>query len=120
MDELPTRVRVTASRVRDHIDDVQVHAGDAIAVGHRNQQYPEFVWCASEDGHAGWAPEALLEATAPGSAIARCDYDAAHLTVSKGEVLEALEQVGDWVRCRNDAGREGWVRIDALEQVPED
>ena len=120
MDEFPTRVRVTASRVSDHIDDVQVHTGDAIAVGHRNQQYPEFVWCATEDGHAGWAPEALLEATAPGSAVARCDYDAAHLTVSKGEVLEALEQVGDWVRCRNDAGREGWVRIDALEEVPED
>jgi len=120
MDEATKRVRVNTSRARDHIENISFWAGDDLVVGHRNQQYPEFVWCATEDGHAGWAPEALLEATAPGSAVARCDYDAAHLTVSKGEVLEALEQVGDWVRCRNDAGREGWVRIDALEEVPED
>jgi hypothetical protein len=119
MDKFPTRVRVTASRVSDHIDDVHLRAGDSVAVGHRNQQYPEFVWCATEDGHAGWAPEACLEMTGPGSAVSLREYDAAHLTVSKGEVLEALEQVGDWVRCRNDAGREGWVRSDALEPAAE-
>jgi len=115
MEKFPTRVRVTASRVSDHIDDVHLHAGDTVAVGHRNQQYPEFLWCATEDGHHGWAPEESLEMTGRASAVAQCDYDAAHLTVSKGEALEALAQVGDWVRCRNDAGREGWVRSDALE-----
>jgi len=118
MDDFPTRVRVTASRVSDHIDNVHMSAGDSIAVGHRNQQYPEFVWCATEDGHAGWAPEALLTTTGPDSAVAQRDYDASHLTVSKGEVLEALEQVGDWVFCRNASGRAGWVHDDALEEVP--
>ena len=118
MDGFPKAVRALRSCVSDHIDDVRLRAGDSVAVGHRNQQYPEFVWCATEDGHAGWAPEAFLETTGSGSAVALRDYDAAHLTVSKGEVLEALEQVGDWVRCRNDAGREGWVRSDALEPAP--
>jgi hypothetical protein len=64
-------------------------------------------------------PEALLETMGAGSAIARRDYDASHLTVSKGESLEALEQVGSWVFCRNAFGRMGWARADALVEVPE-
>jgi len=120
MDTFPTRVRVTMSRVSDHVDDVRLSVGDSIAVGHRNQQYPEFVWCATEDGHHGWAPEECLEMQGPRSAVALRDYAAAHLTVSRGETLEALEQVGSWVFCRNAAGRTGWVLVDALEEVPED
>ena len=53
----------------------------------------------------------------PRSAVALRDYAAAHLTVSRGEIVEALEQVGSWVFCRNAAGRTGWVRVDALEEV---
>ena len=120
MDTFPTRVRVTASRVSDHVDDVRLRTGDAIAVGHRNQQYPEFVWCATEDGHHGWAPEECLEMRGPRSAVALSDYAAAHLTVSRGETLEALEQIGSWVFCRNASGRSGWVHIDALEEAGED
>ncbi|MCX6363080.1 MAG: SH3 domain-containing protein [Actinobacteria bacterium] len=120
MDKLPTRMRVTTSRVSDHIDDVRLRAGDSIAVGHRNQQYPEFVWCATEDGHHGWAPEECLEMQSPSSAVALRDYAAAHLTVSRGEIVETLEQVGSWVFCRNASGRSGWVRSDALEEVPKD
>jgi len=119
MDTFPTRVRVTSSRVSDHVDDVRLSAGDSIAVGHRNQQYPEFVWCATEDGHHGWAPEECLAMQGPRSAVALRDYAAAHLTVSRGEIIEALEQVGSWVFCRNAAGRTGWVRVDALEEVLE-
>jgi hypothetical protein len=115
MEKFPARMRVTASRVSDHIDDVRLRAGDSIVVGHRNQQYPEFVWCATEDGHHGWAPEEFLEMTGPGTAVALRDYAAAHLTVSRGEILEALEQVGSWIFCRNASGRSGWVRVDALE-----
>jgi hypothetical protein len=120
MDGSPTRVRVTASRVSDHIDDVRLHAGDFVAVGHRNQQYPDFVWCATEDGHAGWAPVEFLEMTGPASAVALRDYAATHLTVARGDVLEALETIGSWVFCRNASGREGWVHVDALEAVSED
>ena len=35
-----TRVRVTISRARDHIENISFRAGDDLAVGHRNQQYP--------------------------------------------------------------------------------
>ena len=119
MDTFPTPVRVTMSRVSDHIDDVRFARGASLMVGHRNQQYPEFVWCATEDGRAGWVPDEFLAMIDPHCAEALRDYDASHLTVGRGESLEALEQVGEWVLCRNLSARTGWVRADALEAVSE-
>ena len=113
-------MRAVRSCVSNHIDEVRLRSGDSVAVGHRNQQYPEFVWCATEDGYAGWAPEEFLERTGPASAVALRDYAAAHLTAARGEILEALEKIGSWVYCRNASGRTGWVPVDALETVPED
>ncbi len=115
MDEFPIQVRVTQSRVSDHTRDIRFAAGDTLVVGHRNRVYPEFVWCSDERGEGGWAPEAYLESTGTGGAVALRDYDASHLTVSEGETLVALERVGVWLLCRNDAGAQGWVRTDAVE-----
>jgi hypothetical protein len=115
----PMPMRVTESRVSDHIDDIRFLAGDAIVVGHRNQVYPEFVWCATEDGRAGWGPESYLEMVGESEAVALRDYAAGKLTVVKGEALEAVEQIGNWLLCRNTTGREGWVRVDYLEPVDE-
>lgn len=110
-------MRVTVARARDHVENVRIREGEAIVVGHRNQQFPEFLWCAVEDGHAGWVPEVFLRMDGTREATALRDYDAAQLTVIKGELLEALEQVGAWVRCRNAAGAEGWVPESCLEDL---
>jgi hypothetical protein len=118
MDEAPTRVRVTTSRARDHIENIRFRDGDDLVVGRRNQQYPEFVWCAAEDGHAGWVPEARLRMTGPGEAVAMGDYDAAQLTVVKDEILDVLERTESWWRCRNAGGVEGWVPAALLVAVP--
>ncbi len=117
MDESTTRVRVTTSQARDHIENIRFRAGDELVVGHRNQQYPEFVWCAAEDGHAGWVPEALIQITGPGEAIATGDYHAAQLTVVKGELLDMLERTAGWLRCRNGSGADGWVPAAILTAV---
>jgi hypothetical protein len=109
MDASTTRVRVTTSRARDHIENIRFRAGDDLVVGHRNQQYPEFVWCAAEDGHAGWVLETRLQMTGPREAMATSDYDAAQLTVVKDETLDVLEHTASWCRCRNGSGAEGWV-----------
>jgi hypothetical protein len=114
MDESTTGVRVTASRARDHIKNISVRAGDGLVVGHRNQQYPEFVWGAAEDGSAGWVPETRLRMTGPGEAVATSDYDASQLTVVKGETLDVLERTPSWWRCRNAAGVQGWVPLAIL------
>jgi hypothetical protein len=118
MDTWPQSRRVTESRARDHVENISIREGDAIVVGHRNQQFPEFVWCAVEDGHHGWVPEVFLHMDGPREATALRDYDAAQLTVVKGELVEALEQVGVWVRCRNAAGAQGWVPEHCLEGAP--
>ena len=120
MDGFPKTVRAARSCVSVHIEDVCFHDGDALVVGHRNQQYPEFVWCATEDGHHGWAPETFIEMTGPASAVALRDYDAAHLTVSAGESLAAREQVGAWLRCRNARGLEGWVLAECVDEAPDE
>jgi hypothetical protein len=120
MDEKAKRACVTASRARDHIENIRFRVGDVLAVGHRNQQYPEFVWCASEDGHAGWVPEVRIQMTGPGEAIATSDYDASQLTVVKGELLDVVECTEHWCRCRNAGGVEGWVPVTILTAVPED
>jgi SH3-like domain-containing protein len=120
MDASMTRVRVTISRARDHIENISFRAGDDLAVGHRNQQYPEFVWCAAEDGHAGWVLETRLTMTGPREAIATSDYDAAQLTVVKDEILDVLERTASWWRCRNANGVEGWVPVTILTAASSD
>jgi len=120
MDDATKRVRVTTSRARDHIENIRFRTGDVLAVGHRNQQYPEFVWCVSEDGHGGWVPEARLRMTGPDEAVATGDYDAAQLTVVKDEILDVVEHTENWWRCRNAGGVEGWVPATILTAVRAD
>jgi SH3 domain len=115
--EIRTPVRVITPHARDHIHNISFRAGDDLAVGHRNQQYPAYVWCATEDGQHGWVPERFIEITGDAEAVALCDYSAAHLTVVKDEVLDVLDEVGGWLLCRNAAGSEGWVPVWSVEEA---
>ncbi len=117
MDEPIRQVRVTASRPRDHIETIKMHAGERVGVGHRNQTYPEFVWGAVAHGPGGWVPEAYLEPISPKEARARRDYDAGQLTVVEGETLEVLDELERWLRCRNAKGVEGWVPTTIVEDT---
>ena len=111
------KVRVTESRPRDHVVTIHIGPGDVVGVGHRNQQYPEFIWCASEDGHQGWVAESYLKMTSETEAVATKEYDAAQLTVVEGELLDALDEQGAFVLCRNAAGAQGWVPARLLEDA---
>jgi Variant SH3 domain len=113
------RVRVATSCTREQVQEIRIHAGDALAVGHRNQQHPAFIWSATEDGHHGWVPEEFIEIVGGHNAVARRDYDSTHLTVIKGETLEVVEQVGGYLLCRNVAGVEGWVPESCAEETVE-
>lgn len=111
------KVRVTASRPADHVVTIHIRPGDVVGVGHRNQQYPEFLWCASGDGHQGWVAESYLRMTGEKEAVAQREYDAAQLTVIRGELLDVLEQQGSWLLCRNARGVQGWVPSSILEDA---
>jgi hypothetical protein len=117
MDNEPRRVRVTESRPRDHVETIHISPGDVVGVGHRNQQFPEFLWCASENGHQGWVAESYLEMTSEKEAVALREYDAAQLTVVEGELLNALDEQGAFILCRNAAGAQGWVPARVLEDA---
>jgi hypothetical protein len=112
-------VRVVTACAREQIQEIRIRAGDSLSVGHRNQQHPAFVWCATEDGHHGWVPEDYIEVRADRDAVARRAYDSAHLTVVAGEALEVLEQAGDYLLCRNAGGVEGWVQAACVEEMRE-
>lgn len=112
-------VRVVTSCTREQVQEIRIRRGDSLAVGHRNQQHPAFVWCATEDGHHGWVPEDYIEIVGGHDAVARRDYDSTHLTVVSGERLEVLEQVADYLLCRNAAGVAGWVPEACVEETPE-
>ncbi len=118
-DPQPRQVRVSSSCTREQVQEIRIHAGDSLAVGHRNQQHPAFVWSATEDGHHGWVPEDYIEILGGRDAVARRDYDSTHLTVIAGEALGVLDQVGDYLLCRNAAGVAGWVPESCVEDTGE-
>lgn len=118
-DSKSRQVRVVTSCTREQVQEIRFRTGDSLAVGHRNQQHPAFVWSATEDGHHGWAPEDYIEILGGHAAVARRDYDSTHLTVSSGERLEAIDQVGDYLLCRNATGVEGWVPEACVEETVE-
>jgi hypothetical protein len=117
MDEPIRKVRVTASRPRDHIETIKVRAGEWVGVGHRNQTYPEFVWGSAGHGPGGWVPEAYLEYISPTEGKAKRDYDAGQLTVVEGETLDVIDELDRWLRCRNAKGAEGWVPAQIVEET---
>jgi hypothetical protein len=117
MESTTKRVRVTESRVRDHIEPIHFTQGEDLVVGHRNQQFPEFVWCATERGLHGWVPESFIEMVSDTEAVARRSYDAGQLTVAKGDVLDVLDAVTGWLYCRNAVGVQGWVPASGVEEV---
>jgi hypothetical protein len=117
MDTNPNRVRVTASRPGEHAVTVHLRPGDVVGVGHRNQQFPEFVWCAAEDGNHGWVAESYLEMTGEKEAVAVREYSGKQLTVIEDEVLDVIERQGVWTLCRNSAGSQGWVPTAILEDA---
>jgi len=111
------QARVTASRPADHVVTIHIRPGDVVGVGHRNQQYPDFLWCASEDGHQGWVAESYLQMTGEKEAVAQREYDAAQLTVVEDEFVDVVEQQGFWILCRNATGTQGWVPSSILEDA---
>lgn len=113
------RVRVVTSCMREQVQEIRFRDGDSLSVGHRNQQHPAFIWAATEDGHHGWVPEEYVEMRGASNAVARRGYDSTHLTVGSDETLEVLEQVGDYLLCRNAADVTGWVPEACVEDTEE-
>lgn len=114
------RVRVVTSCTREQVQDIRIRTGDSLSLGHRNQQHPAFVWSATEDGHHGWVPEDYIRKADGRNGVALRDYDSAHLTVSTDEALDVLDQVDDYLLCRNAANVDGWVPAACVQELEEE
>ncbi|MCX6363081.1 MAG: SH3 domain-containing protein [Actinobacteria bacterium] len=117
MAEVSQRVRVMQPHITSAPDPVRFVTGEALSIGHHDQQWRSYVWCTDQSGRAGWVPDFYLEMTGAHEATALRDYDATELTVGSGKLLDVLEEVGGWLRCRTSSGNEGWVPGDNVESV---
>ncbi len=104
-----TTGRVIKPYQQPYPDPLKVRAGDKVFPDHTQESdWPGWVWCASETGKAGWAPQAWLTHRDDGWHITR-DYDAIELTVRIGDpvTIEFAESGFLWVRLLN--GQWGWA-----------
>ena len=101
--------RVVESWTATYDNPVFLRAGDSVAVGRRDEEWPGFVWCTTEAGAGGWVPAELLESSGPGLAIAATAYDTRELTVKEGESVVGSLSMAGWTWCESSDHRTGWV-----------
>jgi uncharacterized protein YgiM (DUF1202 family) len=92
-------------------DPLAARQGDELRVERSDSEWPGWVWCTSDDGHAGWVPAAWLERQDDGSWLLLRDYKARELTVRKGEVVELKEKESGWAWATASTGESGWIPL---------
>jgi hypothetical protein len=111
------QVRATEAHAVSDRRAIQVHPGDQVTVGERDDDWPAFSFVTALDG-SGWVPTRHLS-TATGAAKVLRAYDTTELPTMAGEVLEVVERDDEsgWHWLRNADGREGWVPDRTLEAI---
>jgi hypothetical protein len=112
------RARVIAAHRAPDRAAIRVAAGDAVTLGERDTDWPQFVWTTLAQGLGGWVPAALFDRDS-GAATALEDYDTRELTTDIGEVVTLHYPQENWWWAENAAGDSGWVPDRALELIKE-
>lgn len=79
------RARLLCDYRAAYANPIRFHAGQQVAIGVRDEEWPAFAWVNTGEGHAGWAPVAWLRPLGDGLAEALRDYDARELDAHQGE-----------------------------------
>jgi uncharacterized protein YgiM (DUF1202 family) len=95
-------------------DPISISAGQELAVGEKQSEWPGWLWCIDRDGKSGWVPEVYVERQ-DAVAVALCDYDAVELSVHAGEELILGTEESGWFWCTNRTGQSGWVPVEHLD-----
>lgn len=108
----------TAHKIPDR-PPIEVHAGQEVEVGRRDDEWPEFVFVTTTTG-SGWVPARHLAITGAGRALVQRAYDTTELPSEVGETLDVVVEdlQSGWVWCRSRHGEEGWVPVRALDFEP--
>jgi hypothetical protein len=115
-------VNTVVARVGHDIPDrppLRLGVGEEVRVGERDDRWPAFVFVTAADGR-GWVPSRHLSAPGEVAKVVTA-YDTTELATTAGETLEVLaeDRPSGWLWCRSQAGREGWVPIDTLDEAPD-
>jgi Variant SH3 domain/SH3 domain len=104
-------VRAYATR---HADPIAFAAGEAVVVGARDEEWPEFWWATDPRGRSGWVHRRFIAGT-EGTTRAMQDYDARELDAAEGDIIELIEEAGGWWWSVDAHGRRGWLPARDLE-----
>lgn len=108
MNEERRRVRVVESYTAAYLDPLRARAGEVLALGKRDDEFPGWVWCTDPRGKSGWTPESYLEIHGDTGTLLH-DYDARELTVKENDILIVEIEESGWLLCITDSGARGWV-----------
>ena len=97
-----------------YTDPIRGAAGDRLALGRRDDEYPGWGWATAADGRAGWVPESWLRVEGESSVLLR-DYTAAELPLTSGDEVSGELVLNGWLWAMNAAGERGWVPLSCLE-----
>ena len=109
---------ISAHRAPDR-PSIQVAAGDAVTLGERDSDWPQFVWTTLAQGLGGWIPAVLFDREV-GEATALGDYDTRELHTEIGELVTLHHEQEGWWWAENARGDTGWVPGRALELIEND
>ena len=94
-----------------------VVAGEKVAVGREDNEFPGWKWCRALNGREGWVPvELLSDATATETTVL-CDYSSRELAVQPGEQVTVEDVRHEWLLVRNIRGERGWIPASHVEAL---
>lgn len=107
-------VAITPHR-SNYPDPIRLEAGDRVALGRIDDQYPGWVWVTSPSGNEGWAPESLIQIDRPGSGLVTDAYTARELDTRTGDRLSCTSELNGWLWVQNENGETGWVPRETVQ-----
>jgi hypothetical protein len=108
-----TTYRAVKSWTVHYPDPIRGAAGDRLALGRRDDEYPGWVWATADDGREGWVPEGWLRVEGESGVLLR-DYTAAELPLEPGDVISGDLVESGWLWATDPDGRQGWIPQDCL------
>ncbi len=110
--------RITTAYQAAYDWSMEARAGEKLALGKRDTEFPGWIWCSHSKGLSGWVPEAYLRVEGDQGILLQ-DYTTKELSVQPGEFLQIRKSESGWVFASKTNGETGWVPESNLEYLPE-
>lgn len=106
--------RVVTAYQSPYTEPFALHPGEELTIGHKESEWPGWVWCTNQHGESRWVPETYIERRGD-TCVALCEYEATELSVQAGQELTVGHGESGWRWCTNQAGQSGWVPAEYLD-----